>query len=305
MQFKLEHIRKFLKKYRKQAVFCEMCPRKCKIDRRIHLGNCGEPFQARVSSINLHFGEEPPVSGSLGSGTVFFAGCNLHCVFCQNFPISQLHQATQTLTSEELAQELLKLQERGAHNINFVTPSHFIYQMVEALEIAIEKGLNIPILFNTSGYDSADILQDLAGIVDLWLPDAKYSVERLATNYSGARDYIEVNRRALLEIYRQTSGQLVLDEQGLAKRGMVIRHLVLPGQVENSIGVLDWIYKEMGNQVHLSVMSQYFPAYKVLSASIDALDRRVSMDEYEAVISHAEELGFQNGWFQEFEELDF
>jgi len=226
-------------------------------------------------------------------------------VFCQNFPISQLHQATQTLNSEDLAQELLNLQKRGAHNINFVTPSHFIYQMVEALEIAVEKGLKIPILFNTSGYDSADILQDLAGIVDLWLPDAKYSVERLATDYSGARDYIEVNRRALLEIYRQTSGQLVLDEQGLAKRGMVIRHLVLPGQVENSIGVLDWIHKEMGNQVYLSVMSQYFPAYKVLSSSIDELNRRVSMDEYESVISHAEELGFQNGWFQEFEESDF
>ncbi len=301
MTLKLEKIKNFLEKYKDSAIFCKMCPRNCKIDRRIRTGNCGEPLNPRVASINLHFGEEPPVSGSKGSGTVFFSGCNLHCIFCQNFPISQLHQANQDLSIEQLSQKLLDLQARGAHNINFVSPSHYIYQIVQSLKKAVERGLTIPVLFNTGGYDHADILRDLEGIVDLWLPDAKYAFEDLALRYSGARDYVEVNRKALLEIYRQTSEQLVVDSTGMAKKGIIIRHLVLPGQTENSIRVLDWIKKEMGNQIHLSLMSQYFPTYKALEKSPDSLGRKLHFDEYNTVVHHAEDLGFENGWFQESE----
>jgi putative pyruvate formate lyase activating enzyme len=276
---------------------CHLCPRKCLVNRlQDEKGFCGAGKRVAVSSYNLHFGEEPPISGYRGSGTIFFTHCNLRCCFCQNYPISQLGNG-QEVEISELAKMMVKLQKLGAHNINFVTPTHFVPQIVEALELAVREGLNIPLVYNSGGYDSVETLKLLDGIVDIYMPDSKYSNSMSARTYSRADDYFEVNKKALLEMHRQV-GDLKMDKEGIAKQGLLIRHLVMPEDVVGSRKVLEFIGKNISQNTYMSIMAQYHPAH--LAFEFPELSRRISRTEYDAVLKMADELGLERGWRQNF-----
>jgi putative pyruvate formate lyase activating enzyme len=281
---------------------CELCPHLCGVDRRNGgRGVCRMGAQARVSSWNLHAWEEPPVSGTRGSGTIFFSGCSGRCRFCQNYPISQLGYG-QEVTAERLAGMMLELQRRGAHNVNLVTPSHFVPQILAALPQAIRGGLRLPLVYNSSGYESVAALRLLDGIVDVWLPDSKYASDGIARRLSGFRDYVENNRLTLAEIYRQVGDELVLDEGGLAVRGLIIRHLVLPGGLADTPEVLRWIATQLSPRVHVSLMDQYFPAHRALDHPL--LGRKVMPEEFDAALDALDAAGLQNGWCQDTLESD-
>ena len=276
---------------------CELCPHRCGADRLAgERGICGMGDLPKVSSWNLHAWEEPPISGSQGSGTIFFSGCTGHCRFCQNYPISQLGYGD-VVSVERLAGMMLELQRRGAHNINLVTPTHFVPAILAALPHAVRQGLHLPLVYNSSGYERVEILRLLEGIVDVWLPDAKYADDATAQRLSGFRDYVEHNRAALREMHRQVGAELVLDGQGLARRGLIVRHMVLPGGLAGSEAVLAWIARALGPQVHVSLMDQYFPAHRALGDPI--LGRKVSPDEYEAALEAFDAAGLENGWRQQ------
>ena len=259
-------------------------------------GFCEAGKRVAVSSYNLHFGEEPPISGYRGSGTIFFTHCNLRCCFCQNYPISQLGNG-QEVEISELAKMMVKLQKLGAHNINFVTPTHFVPQIVEALELAVREGLNIPLVYNSGGYDSVETLKLLDGVVDIYMPDAKYSNSQSAQTYSRAADYFEVNKKALLEMHRQV-GDLKMDKEGIAKQGLLIRHLVMPEDIVGSRGVLEFIARNISQNTYMSIMAQYHPAH--LAFEFPELSRKISKTEYDAVLKMADELGLERGWRQTF-----
>jgi putative pyruvate formate lyase activating enzyme len=277
-------------------VQCRLCPHRCGAKRlEDELGICGMGNQPKVSSWNLHPWEEPPISGRRGSGTIFFSGCTGHCRFCQNYPISQLGYGDE-VSVERLAEMMLELQHKGAHNINLVTPTHFMPQILAALLQAIAGGLRLPLVYNTSGYECVEALQLLEGVVDLWLPDAKYADDAIARRLSGFRDYVDHNHAALREIYRQVGEELVLDSEGLAVRGMIIRHMVLPGGLAGSPEVLRWIASEISPRVHVSLMDQYFPAYRVLEDPI--LGRKITWEEYETALEAFDAAGLDHGWYQ-------
>lgn len=279
---------------------CVLCPRRCGVNRMAgEVGFCRAGADPVVASWNVHPWEEPPISGTRGSGTVFFSYCTARCRFCQNYPISQLGVGNR-VSVERLAEMMVELQNKGCHNINFVTPTHFAAQIVQALPHAIALGLRIPLVYNTSGYDSLETLHLLDGIVDIYLPDAKYADDAVARRLSGFVGYVEADRAALKEIYRQTGDELVLDEEGIARRGMIIRHLVLPGGLAQSAEVFRWIACELSPNVHVSVMNQYFPAYRVLDDPV--LGRKVSPEEYMEAIDAFAQAGLQNGWFQEMDD---
>lgn len=274
---------------------CDICPRNCFIDRLSgKRGVCRSDQRLIVSSYNLHFGEEPPISGWRGSGTIFFTNCPMRCKFCQNYPISQLGNG-RVYKIEELSDMMLYLQKRGAHNINLVTPTHYLPHILLALSMAMERGLKIPIVYNTSGYEKVEILKFLDRIVDIYLPDAKYSDKNLAKRLSLVEDYPEVNKLALKEMAGQV-GKLELSKEGIALKGLIIRHLVLPNNVENSIKVLEMIKEEIGTWVTISLMSQYFPTFRALSDSM--INRKITNSEYERVARYIKKLGFKNGWIQ-------
>ncbi len=276
---------------------CRLCPRKCLVNRlKDEKGFCGAGIRVAVSSWNLHFGEEPPISGYRGSGTIFFTHCNLRCCFCQNYPISQLGNG-QEVEISELARMMVRLQRLGAHNINFVTPTHFVPQIVESLEIAIEEGLRIPLVYNSGGYDSEETLQFLDGIMDIYMPDAKYSSPESARTYSKAPDYFEVNKKALLEMHRQV-GDLEMDKEGIAKLGLLIRHLVMPEDVAGSRKVLEFIARSISKNTYMSIMAQYHPAH--LAFEFPELSRKIHKREYDAVLRMADDLGLERGWRQDF-----
>lgn len=276
---------------------CVLCPRRCSVNRLAgEVGFCRAGAEPVVASWNVHPWEEPPISGTRGSGTIFFSYCTARCRFCQNYPISQLGVGNR-VSVERLAEMMVELQTRGCHNINFVTPTHFAAQIVQALPHAIGLGLRIPLVYNTSGYDSPETLRLLDGIVDVYLPDAKYADDDVARRLSGFARYVEANRAALKEIHRQVGDELVLDDEGTAVRGMIIRHLVLPGGLAQSAEVFRWIARELSPNVHVSVMNQYFPAYRVLDDPV--LGRKVAPEEYAEAIDAFEQAGLQNGWFQE------
>jgi len=277
---------------------CNLCPWNCSVDRieGKKKGVCRSFSKPIVSSYNLHFGEEPVISGKRGSGTIFFTNCTLHCVFCQNYPISQLG-AGKEYSDEELAEMMLYLQKRGAHNINFVTPTHFVANILNALHIAMRKGFEIPLVYNTSGYESVETLKLLDGIVDIYLPDIKYSDNRMAKKYSRALNYVENNRAALKEMFRQV-GLLVVDENGVAVKGLIIRHLILPENIAGTRDSMEFIAKEISPLVTISLMSQYFPAYK--AHEYRELSRRITVSEYLQAIKDMEAAGLKNGWIQDF-----
>lgn len=273
---------------------CNLCPRKCNADRTSSVGFCGCRERAVLSKYMLHHWEEPPISGTNGSGALFFSGCTLKCVFCQNKEIS-LSPIGQEKTPEELADIFLTLQSMGAHNINLVTPTHFSSQLVRALDIARPK-LNIPVVYNTSGYESTEVLKSLDGYIDIYLPDFKYYDSGLSAKYSKAPDYFTAASRALEEMYRQT-GRYTEDENGILKKGMIVRHLVLPGQRHDSVRVLEELDRLLPKEdIRLSLMSQFTPDF--VSDEYKELKRRITTFEYNYVLSKAIELGFE-GFFQQ------
>ncbi|NLF40085.1 radical SAM protein [bacterium] len=275
---------------------CMLCPRKCRVDRlKGETGFCRLGAEMMVYCTNLHPGEEPPISGSGGSGTVFFTGCNLGCAFCQNFTFSQLMNG-KAATPGTLAADMLALQRRGAHNINWVTPTPHTALAVEALAIARERGLAIPLVYNCSGYESPEVLTLLDGIVDIYLPDAKYAGSEPARLLSSAPDYPEANRIALKEMWRQT-GPLELDEHGVARRGMIIRHLVLPNRLAGTRGVLQFIARELGTSATVSLMRQYYPMHR--AHTIPSINRPITWDEYHEALEWYDESGLKDGYIQE------
>jgi len=274
---------------------CRLCPHQCGVDRlKGEKGTCKAGAKPEVSSHNLHFGEEPPLSGWRGSGTIFFTHCNLRCVFCQNYPISHLGHGNET-DSEGIAEMMLELQEDNAHNINFVTPTHMVPWIIEAVVIAREKGLRLPLLYNSSGYDSIEELKLLDGIIDIYLPDMKYNDNQAAKKYSNAGDYVEFNRAAIKEMHRQV-GDLVIDEAGVALRGLIIRHLVLPQGLAGTQGVMKFIAEQISRSAAISLMSQYFPAHRAFQ--FPEICRRVDQSEYLIAEQAMAAAGLGEGWRQ-------
>lgn len=281
--------------YRRLAA-CDLCPHQCGVNRiKGEQGRCHSGLKPRIASANLHRGEEPPISGSKGSGTIFFSGCTLHCLFCQNFPISQ-QDTGETISTAELARKMVQLQRRGAHNLNLVTPTHWLPQFLAALWLAIPLGFHLPVIWNSSGYEAVDALQLLDGVVSVYLPDMKYSDDLQAVELSGAPGYRQVNRLALQEMLRQV-GQFQVDESGIARHGLIVRHLVLPEGRAGSAETLSWIAEQLGQETHIALMSQYFPAH--LAVSREGLNRKVTGDEYDAVVESLSALGLELGWIQD------
>lgn len=285
---------------------CTLCPRQCRARRSEgQRGVCGETAQLMVARSALHFWEEPPISGERGSGAIFFSGCALRCVFCQNHEISQEGFGLE-VTAARLANMMLELQNQGALNINLVTPLHFAPHVVEAVGLARSHGLGLPIVCNTSGYETVEMVRALRDVVDVWLTDFKYANPRLAGSLSGARDYPAVARAALEEMVgelRNRGGRQADPDgddgmPGALKRGIVVRHLVLPGHADDSCAVLDTVWDACGNDCDLSVMNQYTPNDR-MRAQGGSLARGVTEEEYELVLDHADDLGFERLWWQQ------
>ncbi len=295
-----------------QLAHCECCPRKCGVNRLAgKTGFCRIGAATQIAHAGLHRGEEPPISGTRGSGTIFFAGCNLRCVFCQNHQISQEFEPSQTktLTTEALAAEMLRLADAGAHNINLVSPSHVIFQAADAVVAAKAKGLAIPIVYNSNGYDSVDALRQVRGLVDIYLPDIKYLSNDLAQRYSAVSDYADIIPSVLREMLDQV-GHLELDDDGIARRGLLVRHLVLPGTVDNSRQCLALLAQlspaspgrsptppGRSPAIHVSIMSQYSPQHR--AAEHPEINRPLTIREYDEVTDYALELGLENAFIQE------
>lgn len=267
---------------------CTVCPRVCRVERLDgELGECRIGKGAHVSSFGPHFGEEEPLRGWRGSGTIFFSGCNLHCQFCQNASISQ-GRLGQVVTPDELAEKMLTLQKRGCHNINFVSPTHVGPQIIEAVYYAAQRGLNVPLVYNTGGYDSLAMLKLFSGIIDIYMPDMKYADANHGEKYSQVDHYPTVNQRAVREMHRQV-GDLQLNQQGLAERGLLIRHLVLPHDLAGSGDVLRFLAGQISRDTYINVMDQYRPCYR--AHEYPRLNRRVHREEYQRVLELASDLG--------------
>lgn len=284
---------------------CTVCPRDC-LNNRLNdeIAACYSGRLPIVSSYTAHFGEEPPLTGTRGAGNIFFGNCNLRCVYCQNYQISQTHkeQIKNEVTHERLAEMMMDLQARGCHNINFVSPTHFAPQMARAILIAAEQGLHLPIVYNTNAYDSVEVLKLLDGIVDVYLPDLKYAEDEAGFIYSKVRSYASVSRAALAEMYRQMGDELVIDENGLLKRGLVIRLLVLPNDVGSVRDSLQWIRDELSQQVTVSLMAQYYPTNVAgTNPRYVLLSRRLNESEWLRAVAALDELGMQEGWMQEYD----
>ena len=275
---------------------CTLCPRECHADRLSgKKGACGENSVLRVGRAALHMWEEPCISGSRGSGTVFFSGCSLGCIFCQNRELSSGGLGKE-ISEERLAEIFLELQEQGAANINLVTGEHFVPGILEGLTLAKEQGLTLPVVYNSSGYEKPETIRLLKDSVDIWLPDFKYWDDELGLRFSRVPDYRERAMKAIDEMVRQT-GTCVFDEEGYLRKGVVVRHLLLPGHVKNSREVLRYLHDTYGHRIYISIMSQYTPLSKELP--FEELNRKVTRREYERLLDHALELGIENGFFQE------
>ncbi|WP_084218899.1 radical SAM protein [Syntrophorhabdus aromaticivorans] len=274
---------------------CELCPRRCGVDRRRgQTGFCGVGNEIIVAYHGAHFGEEPPISGTKGSGNIFFSSCNLRCLYCQNYQISHAVRG-QRLTTESLVETFLALQGQGLHNINLVSPTPYAPFIGEAIEAAKNKGVSIPFVYNTHAYENEETLKILDGLIDIYLPDFKYWNSGVAGRLSGAPDYPETARRAILEMKRQV-GHLVI-EQGIATRGLLIRHLVLPSNLAGSRQVLSWIGEYLGHETHVSLMAQYNPLYK--ASRHPMLRRRIKEKEYDRLIDFLVDMGFEHVFIQE------
>jgi len=280
---------------------CNLCPHHCGIDRTSKkLGFCRAGKDPLISSAMAHHGEEPPISGTCGSGTIFFSNCNMRCVYCQNYQISQSSAGTR-YDVNGLSNLMLGLQSRGCHNINLVSPTIWLATIIPAIGKAKSSGLEIPIVYNTGGYEDPDIIRQLEGLIDIYMPDMRYSDDNKALKYSGVSEYVMYNREAVIEMYRQV-GTLSLDKDGIARRGLLVRLLVLPGDISGIADTLKFLKDEVSLHTYLSIMSQYHPAYK--ARSLPGLDRQVTIKEYQMVTSYSHKLGFNNGWTQDHMSLE-
>ena len=278
---------------------CELCPRRCKVNRlNGEIGRCRAKINPKIAKVQLHYFEEPCISGTDGSGTIFFSGCNLSCKFCQNYKISQEYKGEE-ITINELSKKMLELQNLGANNINLVTGFAYIPQIIEAIKLAKQQGLNIPIVYNTSGYETIETLKLLDGIVDIYLPDFKYYYNELANKLSGVKDYFEVVTEALKEMCRQILKD-EYDEYGMMKKGIIIRHLILPNHIQNSKQVLKWIKSNIRKDVNISIMAQYFPTYK--ANETEDVNRKLTEEEFKDIENFVYNLNLKNGYIQYLEE---
>ncbi|MBN1695551.1 radical SAM protein [candidate division WOR-3 bacterium] len=266
---------------------CTLCGHKCEVNRHYNRGICNSGMNLKISSVFPHFGEERPLVGTHGSGTIFLSNCNCKCVFCQNFGISHLGEGDM-ISEEEIASKMIYLQDIGCHNINWVSPTHFAPQLVKALFIAREKGLRTPVVYNTGGYDSPGLIKILAGIIDIYMPDIKYGNNKNAFKYSGVKNYWDIVRVSVKEMYSQV-GDLIVDDFGIAKRGLIIRHLVLPNDIAGSSEVLKFIADEISKDSYVNIMKQYTPYFK--ASNYKELMLGITMQEYLRVLNRAKELG--------------
>jgi len=284
---------------------CDICPRECRVNRlKDEEGFCHSGYLPIAAAVCAHRGEEPAISGNKGSGTIFFGNCNLRCAYCQNHQISQNHRAQQRkqVDYQTLARNMLYLQnELGCHNINFVSPSHFVPQIAKALLEAVPLGLHVPLVYNTSSYDSVGTLQALDGIISVYLADLRYASNKWGRRFSRVPDYVERARDALEEMYRQV-GNLVVDEDNIAQKGLIVRHLILPNSLAGSQESLAWLADEVSSSVTVSIMAQYYPAHR--APQIPLLARKITPSEYEEVIGLLDEFGIENGWVQETDASD-
>lgn len=279
-----------------ELIKCDICPNKCKVNRiKGEIGLCKANDKVKIALASLHYFEEPCISGEKGSGTVFFSNCNMKCKFCQNYKISAEGKGKE-ITVEELADTFLNIQEQGANNINLVTPTIYAYQIIEALNIAKSKGLEIPIVYNSNGYESIETLKKLDGYIDVYLPDLKYYYDDIAFKYSGVKNYFEHATEAIKEMYNQV-GAPQFDENGIIQKGVIIRHLVLPNNIDNSKQVLKWIKENIDKRVYVSIMVQYFPCYK--AKEMEDLNRKLTQKEYEEMENFVYDLDIEYGYIQE------
>ena len=275
---------------------CTICPHQCGVDRKKgQIGRCQAKDTVKIALYSVHFFEEPCISGEKGSGTIFFSHCNLNCLYCQNYEISQLGKGKE-YTIEQLAEIMLKQQNLGVANINLVTPTSYVPQIIEAIKIAKKNGLNIPIVYNTNSYEKIETLKMLEGYIDVYLPDLKYADDKLGKKYSHINHYFEIATKAIQEMRRQV-GPAIFDSNGMMKRGVIIRHLVLPNYIENSKKVLKWLKENIHPEDYISVMAQYFPTY--LAKQDKFMNRKLTTEEWEEIENYIEELDFKNGFVQE------
>lgn len=284
---------------------CRLCPWACGVD-RLHgeQGACRATAHGLVAAAVPHFGEEPVLVGKGGSGNIFFGHCNLRCVYCQNHQISQpgTDSESRPVSAGALARTMIALQDRGCSNINLVSPTHFVPQILAAMLLAARMGLRLPLVYNTNGYESVEVLRLLDGVVDIYLPDLKYGDKRIAQRYSGVKDYVRHARAALREMYHQTGDKLYLDEAGVACRALIVRHLVLPGDMAGTEACLRFLSEELSPRVSVSLMAQYYPAFRAYHHP--PLDRPLNLAEYERALGLLERFGFENGWVQEIPSSD-
>ena len=279
-----------------KLISCTLCPHNCKVNRlNGNIGRCRCDDKLKIALASLHYFEEPCISGKNGSGTVFFTNCNLQCKYCQNYEISQQGKGKE-ISVKELADIFLKQQENGANNINLVTPTSYVYQIIEALDIAKEKGLKLPIIYNTNGYENIKTINLLKGYIDVYLPDLKYYSKELAKKYSGIDNYFEIATKAIKKMYEQV-GAPIFNEDGIITKGVIIRHLVLPNHILNSKHILKWIKENMENDIYVSVMAQYFPTYKAKEDNL--LNRKLTKKEYKEIEKYLYSLDLENGYIQE------
>lgn len=275
---------------------CRICPHECKVNRlKGEVGRCKSTDKIKIALASLHQYEEPCISGYNGSGTIFFSNCNLACEYCQNYEISQLGKGFE-ISIEKLAEIMLDEQNKGAHNINLVTPTMYAVQIIRAIEIAKSKGLNIPIIYNTNGYESVETIKLLNGYIDVYMPDLKYYSDDIAKKYSHVDKYFEIATKAIKEMIDQV-GYPIFDEEGIIKKGVIIRHLVLPNHMQNTKNILKWIKENLSDKVYVSIMAQYFPTYKAKEISL--LNRKINKREYKEIEKFLYTLDLKNGYIQE------
>ena len=280
---------------------CALCPHNCKVNRANgESGRCKCTNKIKIALVSLHKFEEPCISGENGSGTVFFSNCNLNCIFCQNYEISHLGKGYE-VSIEELANIFLEQQKKGAHNINLVTPTMYVLQIIEALKIAKEKGLSIPIIYNTSGYENVETIKMLKGYIDVYLPDLKYYSNDLCKKYSRVNNYFEYASKAIIEMYNQV-GKPEFDENGMITKGVIVRHLILPNYMQNTKNILKWIKENLPEDIYVSVMTQYFPSYKALED--DKINRKINRKEYNTIQDYIYLLDLKNGYMQDYIECE-
>lgn len=280
---------------------CQICPHECKANRSIgNKGRCKCDNTIKIALASVHHYEEPCLSEENGSGTIFFTNCNLNCMYCQNYEISQLEKGKE-ISIEKLAEIMLKQQEKGVNNINLVTPTMYAYQIIEAIKIAKKQGLKLPIIYNTNGYENVETIRELKGYIDIYLPDLKYFSNDIAKKYSNIDNYFQIATQAIEEMYEQV-GKAIFNEKGIMQKGVIIRHLVLPNHIQNSKHVLKWIKENMPEDIYISIMAQYFPTYKAKQDEL--INRKLTKKEYKEIENYLYTLNLKNGYIQELGEYE-